>query len=425
MLALGDQPFEIQFYDPATLSFGTITNAPNNTMIGYDQKSLVIYPIGNKPTGSTGNVVSYSVTVNGEIVEVPIYVKTQYEIENDTINGATDYYPEKMFEEDNTNPKMAENNAVTQVMNKGVVDKKIALAEQFHPDWGSYCSSQLIGIAIQTVLNEKKKGFQGTIEISQDIVEDPQGENDYYYTFPVDPWAVSSMVGFAKYLGTESADTSYKGNEVFAFDADQKPSNTFSDKVFPGQDLKKLRWLIGGSDTYDSNFSNIQYEYTKANALAPVDFETIRVLDGTKSSTASAILDKPQTVKTTIPSTLVYGFHFVVPKEVPTPRKITETSNLKLKHGAKKTSFNEATYVAFGRTLIFRKSDLDPINFDEIQGIPETVECIFEKQKPQKDAEEDGYILPDQESIALEDPQIAEILNNTLKNVNTVWIKLQ
>ena len=456
-LRLGDSSITVRFYNLNTLAFGVISAVDSKfpTTISADGLVLTVEPIGAAPENQA-QTLTYTVTVEGVEVNLPVYNLSKYERQQFALNDPGLYYPEKLYVDDEENPKNFENYALKETMQTAVIPENIPITDYFHSNYYEYCATNLIGIGIQGIL---EADFTGIAEfwVEQKV---PTSAASLLEETDAEIYTTSSMLGYVTYIGTETPASEYEGNTLETFSVADKPSDTFPAEVFPDQPLTKLNWLTGGSTTRDAAPANNNYQNTKGAVLLNVEYEVLRILDSTTSisyamildmpqirqvarpegglsttvlrvlgSTLSvdsaAILDMPQRAITTSAGNAVYGFALVLANAATQPpRKILETDRFKFRYGAKKINYNTAKYAAY-RTVYGRKSDLVPIDWNTLQGMPATIEGIFVKE--QVDFTEMGstFTLPYLKNFPLIKPDIINALSNQNKNIDHLWLQIE
>lgn len=168
-----DQTYRV--YDTATLNYATILSVDfYKASISRDKKSVIVSP-------STGDVGSRNIltrTSSGNI-SVSVYYEHEYDKQDALIGSSFDYYPRGMFVNSPDNPKMAEISAADKVatlsfplseLNPANKKELIPLTKSVVTGFSQYCSSQVLGIAIQLAYAEWAVGnTSSTIVVYTDM----------------------------------------------------------------------------------------------------------------------------------------------------------------------------------------------------------------------------------------------------------------
>lgn len=191
-LRVGTSPAHIQIYSDISLNYTRVLSIEDftNYTLSSDRRTITILP-------SSELVGSFSLRVLTEAgsISVPIEYLDEYHKDTSLVNTVDRYYPRDMFKwNDSSNPKTAEPFALNKIIFGDPLYPdtsihfdlriKVPLLQEFHKNWSSYCSSQLMGVAMQLALAEFDAGNDTTIVVWEEILGTVSSKEDFLGTTP-------------------------------------------------------------------------------------------------------------------------------------------------------------------------------------------------------------------------------------------------
>lgn len=206
-LRVGNTPIEAQVFSTTSSTyteFVSITGAPSFDL-STDKKTVIFHP----STNHEGAVPVIAHTSQGTI-EIPLWYLSKYEKDTTLINATENYYPENMFVWDSDNPKWDEVKSNTDLFRSLLpTGNLVPLLDHLVPHFSDYCSSQLIGIAIQLALQEYAVGNTNTLVVYTDILDNPT--------------SISSLIGQAPATLTDTNSTMFVSAAATARETGETP----------------------------------------------------------------------------------------------------------------------------------------------------------------------------------------------------------
>ena len=167
-LNIGNTEIHIQFYSDVSLIYVKVVSVKDftNYEISQDGLTMTIFP-----SAQLEGEIDIEVTTSQGIVKVPVNYLSRYLKETKVRNTIDEYYPTAMFEWVEANPKTAEISAFEDSIAPSIdLTIKVPITKEFHKNWAEYCSSQLLGIAMQLALTEYQAGNFTTLVVLEDII---------------------------------------------------------------------------------------------------------------------------------------------------------------------------------------------------------------------------------------------------------------
>jgi len=405
-LRVGNSDINFQVYSTTSLSYVRIIEVDFDEglySISQDKLTVSIHPSSKKHG-------SFSIPVRSSQgnIRIPVIYETEYIKDSSLINTIDQYYPTGMFEWDNTNPKGAEIGAIKNAYDvEHSLDIKVPIIARYHSDWWSYCSSQIIGIAMQLAISEYNSDNNNEIVVWTNQVGQVGSINDFISTTDT------------VFVEDQSSTTTPKTASV---SSSRFPASNTTQQLSGALDPEPIAPMyIGGivQNIADPNTDFHQYGLNMTlyeSEYSPKKYNLIRVSDisGGKDYELKYGAAKTETDELKFLSknrTVYVGQHVVEGNDYFIMSVDQGTTEGK--------GFNDGVWYDGGSGEITS----EPTTWKDIQGMPSSNEVIYDKSNVDVSDLQFSFVLPPYNRLLVDEQDYIVWLSSFSKNIQKLSIK--